>query len=130
MPTSPQHSVPHRAEEVRAPQPDARVTPPALIAAAALIALACAALLAETTALQALQRAAGYEIGDNNTFGGVYSFLANLRDGIGPLAIPAGAIGIAGAGFAYMAGSSVAQRIGMCCVIGMLLVLTGPSIIQ
>jgi hypothetical protein len=125
-----QPSVPHRAEKGDAPPSDARAARFALLAVAVVFALALAALLVESTALQALQRAAGYEIGDNNAFRGVYSFLSNLRDGIGPLAIPAGAIGIAAAGFAYMAGSSVAQRVGMGVVIGMLLVLTGPSIIQ
>ena len=125
-----QPSVPPRRDDPDAPDPAVRVASRTLVVVAVVFALACAALVMEGLALQALQRAAGYEIGDNNAFRGVYSFLANLRDGIGPLAIPAGAIGIAAAGFAYMAGSSVAQRVGMGVVIGMLLVLTGPSIIQ
>ena len=62
--------------------------------------------------------------------GRISTYLANLRDGIMPLAVPAGAIGLAGAGFAYMAGNALASRIGMGVVSGVALVLLGPGIIQ
>ena len=92
--------------------------------------LAVAALVGDGGLLQALQKAAGYTVGRDNTFAGISTYLANLRDGIMPLAVPAGAIGLAGSGFAYMAGNAVASRIGMGVVTGVALVLLGPGIIQ
>ena len=100
----------------------------ALATVAALIA--AVVLLGDGAVVQALQKAAGYTVGRDNTFAGISNYLSNLRDGIMPLAVPAGAIGLAGAGFAYMAGNATASRMGMGVVSGVALVLLGPGIIQ
>jgi hypothetical protein len=95
-----------------------------------LIAIGAIAVLVDSDGLQALQRAAGYTVGSQNVFGEVFQYLTGLRDGLAPLAIPAAGIGLAGAGFAYMAGSPLAQRVGMGVVLGTALVLLGPTIVQ
>ena len=95
-----------------------------------MLMLSIAIMVGDAVTLQALQKAAGYTVGKDTTFGGLSSYLANLRDGIMPLALPAGAIGLAGAGFAYMAGNALAGRFAMGVVTGVALVLLGPGIIQ
>lgn len=95
-----------------------------------LVAIGAIAVLVDSDGLQALQRAAGYTVGNQNVFAEVFQYLTGLRDGLAPLAIPVAGIGLAGAGFAYMAGSPLAQRVGMGVVLGTALVLLGPTIVQ
>jgi hypothetical protein len=94
-----------------------------------LVAFAALALLfAGGLELAALQKMAGYDDG-GETFAKIKTYLDNLRDGLIPLAIPVGAIGLTGGGVAYMVGNAMAQRILGGVVIGLALALTAPSIV-
>jgi len=93
-----------------------------------MVALVIALLLSGGGELAALQKMAGYD-GGGETFAKVKTYLDNLRDGLIPLAIPLGAIGLTGGGVAYMVGNPMAQRILGGVVIGVALALTAPSII-
>src|SRR3712207_2794328 len=105
-------------------------TRPAAQAALALAALAAGVLLLLGGGeLAALERAAGYAIGDANIFSNVHSYLAKVRDGLMPLALPLAGIGLAGGGMAYMVGNAMAQRILGGVVVGTAVVLTAPSIV-
>ena len=72
---------------------------------------------------------AGYEKAGDNRFGSLYSYLANLRDAILPLAIPVSTIGLVVVGGMYMFGSPSAGRILFGVAIGVGMVLLAPSII-
>lgn len=87
------------------------------------------ALLLSADAHAALQQLAGYEKSDDNRFASLYSYLANLRDAILPLAIPVGTIGLVVVGGMYMFGSPSAGRILFGVAIGIGMVLLAPSII-
>ncbi len=95
----------------------------------ALLAVLATALLAGDAQLDALQKMAGYSTGKKSFFAEVQEYLENLRDSLIPLAIPLGAIGLAGGGAAYMVGNQMAQRILGGVVIGIALALMGPSIV-
>ena len=118
----------HLARRCRGPRRHQIISTSRLVGVLTIAALLT--LSAEASGLQALQRAAGYTVGDQNAFAEVYRYLTGMRDGLAPLAIPAAGIGLAGAGFAYMAGSPLAQRVGMGVVLGTALVLLGPTIVQ
>jgi hypothetical protein len=89
---------------------------------------ALALLLADGAHLAALQKMAGYS-GGTSEFAQVQQYLENLRDALIPLALPLGVIGLTGGGVAYMVGNAMAQRILGGVLIGLALVLTGPSIV-
>jgi type IV secretory pathway VirB2 component (pilin) len=105
-----------------------RQTLAAALLTAAVLALGLA-LLESADAQAALQQLAGYEKADDNRFGSLYSYLANLRDAILPLAIPVGTIGLVVVGGMYMFGSPQAGRILFGVAIGIGMVLLAPSII-
>lgn len=85
-------------------------------------------LLMRGTELAALQKMAGYDT-SSTMFGKVKDYLNNLRDSLIPLAVPLGAIGLTGGGVAYMVGNPMAQRMLGGVVIGLALVLLGPSLV-
>ena len=87
------------------------------------------ALLLSADAHAALQKLAGYEKSADNRFGSLYSYLANLRDAMLPLAIPVSTIGLVVVGGMYMFGSPSAGRILFGVAIGIGMVLLAPSII-
>ena len=87
------------------------------------------ALLVSADAHAALQKLAGYEKSSDNRFGSLYSYLANLRDALLPLAIPVSTIGLVVVGGMYMFGSPAAGRILFGVAIGVGMVLLAPSII-
>ena len=60
------------------------------------------ALAVSADAHAALQKLAGYEKSSDNRFGSLYSYLANLRDALLPLAIPVSTIGLVVVGGMYM----------------------------
>jgi type IV secretory pathway VirB2 component (pilin) len=102
------------------------------LAVTVVLTIAVAALLAlllSADAHAALQKLAGYEKSSDNRFGSLYSYLANLRDAILPLAIPVGTIGLVVVGGMYMFGSPSAGRILFGVAIGIGMVLLSPSII-
>jgi hypothetical protein len=78
--------------------------------------------------VDALQKMAGYTT-SNSSFKDAQEYLNNLRDGLIPLAIPLGAIGLTGGGVAYMVGNIMAQKILGGVVIGLALTLLAPSLI-
>jgi len=96
----------------------------ATVALALLLALAVSA-----DADAALQKLAGYEKSSDNRFGSLYSYLANLRDALLPLAIPVSTIGLVVVGGMYMFGSPAAGRILFGIAIGVGMTLLAPSII-
>ena len=93
---------------------------------AALVAILT--LLSDGAQLDALQKMAGYAT-KRSFFTEAQEYLNNLRDGLIPLAIPLGAIGLVGGGVAYMVGNVMAQKILGGVVIGVALALLGPSIV-
>lgn len=95
---------------------------------AALLTVALTLLLS-ADAQAALQKLAGYEKANDNRFGSLYSYLANLRDAILPLAIPVSTIGLVVVGGMYMFGSPSAGRILFGVAIGVGMVLLAPSIV-
>lgn len=103
-------------------------SPLAAVAVGAAILAATMLLLADHWQLAALQKMAGYT-GSGSAFKGVQDYLQGIRDGLIPLAIPLGAIGMAGGGVAYMVGNPMAQRILGGVIIGLALTLLGPSLI-
>jgi hypothetical protein len=104
--------------------------PPLALAVLTLIALAVIlSMLLPADAQAALQKLAGYEQSSDNRFGSLYSYLANLRDALLPLAIPVGTIGLVVVGGMYMFGSPAAGRILFGVAIGIGMVLLSPSII-
>ncbi len=94
----------------------------------ALAVVLAIALLAGDSQLDALQKMAGYT-GKQSAFKDIQGYLEGLRDSLIPLAIPLGAIGLAGGGAAYMVGNQMAQRILGGLVIGIALALMGPAIV-
>ena len=98
-----------------------------LSAAVALTLLLTLVLSADADA--ALQKLAGYEKSSDNRFGSLYTYLANLRDALLPLAIPVSTIGLVVVGGMYMFGSPAAGRILFGIAIGVGMVLLAPSII-
>jgi hypothetical protein len=78
--------------------------------------------------IDALQKMAGYAT-KSSAFKDAQDYLENLRDGLIPLAIPLGAIGLTGGGVAYMVGNIMAQKILGGVIIGLALTLLGPSLI-
>jgi type IV secretory pathway VirB2 component (pilin) len=96
---------------------------------AALIAVAVLLLASAPEAQAALQKLAGYDKGNHNDFASLYSYLANLRDSLLPLAVPMGTIGLVVVGGMYMFGSPAAGRTLFGVGIGLGLVLLAPSII-
>jgi len=86
-------------------------------------------LLLSPDAHAALQKLAGYEQSDDNRFSSLYSYLANLRDAILPLAIPVSTIGLVIVGGMYMFGSPSAGRTLSGVAIGVGMVLLAPSIV-
>jgi len=102
---------------------------PRRAAQALLPAMLLALLATQGLELAALQKMAGYDAGSTATFAKIQDYLENLRDGLIPLAIPLGAIGLTGGGVAYMLGNAMAQRILGGVVVGLAVALTGPSIV-
>jgi type IV secretory pathway VirB2 component (pilin) len=94
-----------------------------------LLLAAALTLLLSVDADAALQKLAGYEKASDNRFGSLYSYLANLRDAILPLAIPVSTIGLVVVGGMYMFGSPQAGRILFGVAIGVGMVLLAPSIV-
>ena len=86
-------------------------------------------LVLSADAEAALQKLAGYEQSADNRFGSLYSYLANLRDALLPLAIPVSTIGLVVVGGMYMFGSPAAGRILFGIAIGVGMTLLAPSII-
>lgn len=87
------------------------------------------AMLLSADAEAALQKLAGYEKTDDNRFGSLYSYLANLRDALPPLAIPVSTIGLVVVGGIYMFDSPSAGRILFGVAIGVGMTLLAPSIV-
>jgi type IV secretory pathway VirB2 component (pilin) len=110
------------------PTTHTRQTTATAVFAAVSLALALALLLS-ADAHAALQQLAGYQKADDNRFASLYSYLANLRDAILPLAIPVGTIGLVVVGGMYMFGSPSAGRTMFGVAIGIGMVLLAPSII-
>jgi type IV secretory pathway VirB2 component (pilin) len=101
-----------------------------LVSLAAVLVLSVAlTLFLSADAHAALQKLAGYEQSDDNRFRSLYSYLANLRDAILPLAIPVSTIGLVIVGGMYMFGSPSAGRTLSGVAIGVGMVLLAPSIV-
>jgi type IV secretory pathway VirB2 component (pilin) len=101
-----------------------------VITLAVILVLSLAlALLLSNDAHAALQKLAGYQKSSDNRFGSLYSYLANLRDAILPLAIPVSTIGLVIVGGMYMFGSPSAGRTLSGVAIGVGMVLLAPSIV-
>ena len=101
----------------------------ALVLAAGLALGLLLAFVLAADADAALQKLAGYQKSSDNRFGSLYSYLANLRDALLPLAIPVSTIGLVVVGGMYMFGSPSAGRILFGVAIGVGMVLLAPSII-
>ncbi len=102
----------------------------AIVLTVAVAALAVAlSLLMSADAHAALQKLAGYEQSGDNRFRSLYSYLANLRDAILPLAIPVSTIGLVIVGGMYMFGSPSAGRTLSGVALGVGMVLLAPSIV-
>lgn len=71
---------------------------------------------------------AGYST-ETSDFKDILKYLNSLRDGLIPLAIPMGAIGLTAGGVAYMVGNIMAQKILGGVVIGLALTLMAPSLV-
>ena len=107
----------------------ARLKPPLLIAAIALVPLLFTlALSVHVFELAALQKMAGYATG-KTMFGDIQQYLENIRDSLIPLTIPLAVIGLTGGAAAYMVGNVMAQRILGGVIIGLTLALLGPQIV-
>ena len=101
----------------------------ALVLVAGLVLGLLVAFVLAVDAHAALQKLAGYQKSSDNRFGSLYSYLANLRDALLPLAIPVSTIGLVVVGGMYMFGSPAAGRILFGVAIGVGMVLLAPSII-
>ena len=101
----------------------------ALLVTAALALALGLVLLLSADAHAALQKLAGYEKASDNRFNSLYTYLANLRDALLPLAIPVSTIGLVVVGGMYMFGSPQAGRILFGVAIGVGMVLLAPSIV-
>jgi hypothetical protein len=93
-----------------------------------LAALAALALVLDGATVDALQQMTGNTKGASK-FGGLQVFLENLRDGLMPLTIPIGGIGLAAGGTLYMLGNQMAMRLITGVVIGIGVVLLAPTIV-
>ena len=104
---------------------------PLLAAAGAVLALAAALLLvAPPDSHAALQKMAGYsKAGGTTSFGSISSYLNNLRDGLLPLSIPVGSLGLVAGGVLHVVGHQNASKILFGVLLGMGLVFGSPSII-
>ena len=100
-----------------------------LSVAVVLVLTLALVLLLSPDAHAALQKLAGYEKSDDNRFSSLYSYLANLRDAILPLAIPVSTIGLVVVGGMYMFGSPSAGRTLSGVAVGVGLVLLAPSLV-
>ena len=110
------------------PRPTSDPSPLVVVAIGAAVVVIAMLLLADHWQLAALQKMAGYT-GKGSAFKGVQDYLEALRDSLIPLAIPLGAIGMAGGGVAYMVGNPLAQKVLGGVIIGLALALLGPSLI-
>jgi hypothetical protein len=78
----------------------------------------------------ALQKMAGFTKPDGTLpFDGINDYITNLRNGLMPLAIPAGGIGVVAGGVMYLLGNQRATQLLMGVLIGMGLTLSAPGIV-
>ena len=102
----------------------------ALTGFAALGFAALLALLAADPSHAALKGMAGYgDASAAHTFGSISRYLNNIRDALIPLAVPAAGIGLAAGGVMHFIGHQMASKLLMGVLVGLVLVLTAPSIV-
>ena len=73
---------------------------------------------------------AGYEPSDSTTFGGIQNYLTNLRNGLMPLSIPLGSVGLVAGGAMYAIGNQMASKVLLGVFIGVGLALSAPNIVS
>lgn len=103
------------------------------LAALALLAFAAvlAAMLADPTySHAALQKMAGYDQGETTTFGAVITYMNNLRNGLIPIAIPLGGIGLIAGGAMFLVGNQMATKVIFGVLGGIGIALSAPGIVS
>ena len=100
------------------------------LAGLALAAGLAAMLFDPSYSHAALQKMAGYERSDATTFASIISYISNLRDGLIPVAIPTGTIGLIAGGFMYFFGNQMASKVIFGVLGGLGLVLCAPGIVS
>jgi hypothetical protein len=102
----------------------------ATLTALALLAGLAAMLLDPVSSHAALQKMAGYEGADGaTTFSSVTSYITNLRNGLMPIAIPLGGVGMVAGGAMYAVGNQMASKVLFGVLIGVGLALSAPGIV-
>ncbi|HEY4280371.1 MAG TPA: hypothetical protein VGM91_19270 [Conexibacter sp.] len=99
------------------------------LAAVALVALAAYAF-AHAGHLDALQNMTQKTIAPRFDFGGIGSYIDNIRDALIPLAIPIGGCALVGVGFLLFTGNPRAYQIGGGVFGGLGLVFFAPNILN
>lgn len=116
--------------DVLAPPPARAVPMPS--AAPVVVGLFALALvvLVQGGAIEALSAMTERTIDSRFNFGGVGSYLNNVRNALLPLAAPIGGIAVFGVGALFMFGSPQAVQKGGWIIAGIALMLLSPNIIQ
>jgi hypothetical protein len=98
--------------------------------AALTFAVLAAMLLDPTYSHAALQKMAGYTQGNTTTFGEVIEYATNLRNGLIPIAVPLGGIGLVAGGAMFLVGNQMATKVIMGVLGGIGLALSAPGIVS
>jgi TrbC/VIRB2 pilin len=98
----------------------------------AAAALAFALLLLDPPSSHAaLSKMAGYSTADGaTTFDKVNEYMTNLRNGLMPLSLPIGSVGLVAGGAMYALGNQMASRVLFGVLIGVGLALSAPNIVS
>ncbi len=99
-------------------------------AALALVAACAAMLLDPTSSHAALQKMAGYQQGDTTTFGDVITYMTNLRNGLIPIAVPLGGVGLVAGGAMFLVGNQMATKVIFGVLGGIGIALSAPGIVS
>jgi hypothetical protein len=98
-----------------------------LLAFAAALALM---LLDPPSSHAALGKMAGYDgAGGATTFTTVTAFITNLRNGLMPLSIPLGSVGLVAGGAMFALGHQMASKVLLGVLVGVGLALSAPNIV-